>query len=118
VLSLPCIYHDEDGNEQPLWEFKHTIEELRKIEKANPFVFETQYMQNPKPAEGLMYGEFKTYEIVPYAASMVKKNYTDTADTGSDFLCSINYGMTFDGDYYILDVDLYLSEIHGECEST
>ena len=86
VLSLPCIYHDEDGNEQPLWEFKHTSEELRKIEKANPFVFETQYMQNPKPAEGLMYGEFKTYEIVPYAASMVKKNYTDTADTGSDYL--------------------------------
>lgn len=103
VLSLPCIYHDEDGNEQPLWEFKHTIEELRKIEKANPFVFETQYMQNPKPAEGLMYGEFKTYEIVPYAASMVKKNYTDTADTGSDYLCSICYVETPTG-CYVTDI--------------
>ena len=103
VLSLPCIYHDEDGNEKPLWEFKHTLPELRKIEKANPYVFETQYMQNPKPAEGLMYGEFKTYEIVPYASTMVKKNYTDTADTGSDYLCSICYVETPTG-CYITDI--------------
>lgn len=99
VLSLPCIWHDENGQEQPLWEFKHTLEELRKIEKANPFVFETQYMQNPKPAEGLMYGEFKTYEIIPYATSMVRKNYTDTADTGSDYLCSICYTETPIGNF-------------------
>lgn len=31
VLSLPCIWHDENGQEQPLWEFKHTLEELHKI---------------------------------------------------------------------------------------
>ena len=103
ILSLPCIYHDENGEEKPLWEFKHTLEELRKIERVNPMVFETQYMQNPKPAEGLMYGEFKTYEIVPYARSMVKKNYTDTADTGSDYLCSICYVETPTG-CYITDI--------------
>ena len=99
VLSLPCIWHDENGQEQPLWEFKHTLEELHKIERSNSFVFETQYMQNPKPLEGLMYGEFKTYDIIPYAASMKRKNYTDTADTGSDYLCSICYTETPIGNF-------------------
>lgn len=99
VLSMPCIWHDENGREQPLWDFKHTLEELHKIEKSNSFVFETQYMQNPKPLEGLMYGEFKTYDIIPYAASMKRKNYTDTADTGSDYLCSICYTETPIGNF-------------------
>ena len=94
-----CIWHDENGREQPLWDFKHTLEELRKIERSNSFVFETQYMQNPKPLEGLMYGEFKTYDIIPYAASMKRKNYTDTADTGSDYLCSICYTETPIGNF-------------------
>ena len=31
------------------------------------------------------------------------KNYTDTADTGSDYLASITYGV-YDGEAYILDV--------------
>lgn len=99
ALSLPCIWHDENGCEQPLWEFKHTLEELHKIERSNSFVFETQYMQNPKPLEGMMYGEFKTYDIIPYAASMRRKNYTDTADTGSDYLCSICYTETPIGNF-------------------
>ncbi len=99
VLSLPCIQYDESGNEKALWEFKHNLEELHKIEKANSFVFGTQYMQDPKPLEGLMYKEFKTYEIIPYATSMVRKNYTDSADTGSDFLCSICYTETPIGNF-------------------
>jgi len=48
VLSLPAISTDENGNETPLYPFKHTIEELHKIRDANRFVFETQYMQNPQ----------------------------------------------------------------------
>ena len=37
------------------------------------------------------------------------KNYTDTADTGNDYLCSINYGVTFQNEAYILNV-LYTKE--------
>ena len=47
-LSLPALYEDENGVEQSIWPFKHTVEELYKIKNANRFVFETQYMQNPK----------------------------------------------------------------------
>lgn len=103
VLSIPAISIDENGQEHALWEHKHTIEELRKIEQANPFVFDTQYMQNPTPIEGLMYTAFRTYSTLP-VGDYVVKNYTDTADTGSDFLCSIDYAEFTDGNCYVLDV--------------
>lgn len=95
VLSIPCIETDEEGNETALWKHKHTLEELYKIRNANTFVFDTQYMQNPKPLEGLMYqAGFKEYEIIPITRRMIRKNYTDTADTGEDYCCSICYTET------------------------
>jgi len=51
VISLPCI--KEDGT--ALWPFKHTIEELKKMEKANDIIFHRQYMQNAKPKHGLLF---------------------------------------------------------------
>nr|UCS96142.1 MAG: terminase large subunit [Caudoviricetes sp.] len=99
VVSLPCIRHDENGKEKALWEFKHTVEELHKIESANSFVFDTQYMQNPTPIEGLMYREFQTYEVIPHYKDSENKHYTDTADTGNDYLCSICYVDTPVGNY-------------------
>ena len=102
VLSVPCISYNEDGEEEALWPFKHTIEELHKIESANQFVFDTQYMQNPKPLEGLMYSKLRTYEILPMEQS-IRKNYTDTADKGADFLCSVCYVETPSG-MYVTDV--------------
>jgi len=91
VISLPCLFTDESGDEKALWPFKHTVQELHKLREKDPYVFDTQYMQNPKPVEGLMYHEFRTYEVIPYNNVSKRKNYTDTADTGSDFLCSICY---------------------------
>lgn len=44
-------------------------------------------MQNPTPMEGLMYHAFRTYDELPdrrYARMI--GNYTDSADTGFDFL--------------------------------
>lgn len=104
VVSLPCVYEDEEGETHPLWEFKHTLLELEKIRLANAFVYETQYMQNPKPLEGLMYTRFNTYATMPIEAHLsVKKAYIDTADTGSDYLCAIFYD-EFDSGCYVTDV--------------
>lgn len=93
VLSLPAIQIDEDMNETPLWPMKHTLEELHDMRRVNPLIFDTQYMQDPKPKEGLMYSEgFKTYkpEQLPVGKEAKRRwNYTDTADTGADKLCSI-----------------------------
>lgn len=51
VLSLPSI--KEDGT--ALCPAKHTIEELRALEKHNDVVFQRQHMQNPKPKSGLAF---------------------------------------------------------------
>lgn len=99
VLSLPCIYEDENGDEQALWPHKHTLEELKSLKEKNSYVFDTQYMQNPMPIEGLMYGPFKTYDVIPHTKNQYKKNYTDTADTGADYLCSICYIETEIGNF-------------------
>lgn len=93
VLSMPVIQTDpETGEEYALWPMKHTLKELYKMREINPLVFDTQYMQDPTPKEGLMYENFRTYkpEELPTGNNALQKwNYTDTADTGADFLCSI-----------------------------
>lgn len=104
VLSLPVIQINEKGEREALWPYKHTLEELDKINAANSFVFETQYMQNPTPMEGLMYEHpFKVYSKLPPVKLGTMCNCTDTADTGSDYLCSITYLSMKDG-YYVTDV--------------
>ena len=104
VLSLPCIEKDEAGEQHALWPFKHTLEELIDLRKKNPFVFDTQYMQNPKPLQGLMYEMgFSEYAIRPATQKCVRKCYVDVADTGSDYLCAIIYDETEIGNF-IVDV--------------
>ena len=51
-LCLPAL--DEFNN--PLWEQKHTFEELEQIRQASRYTFAGQYMQTPAPDEG---GEWK-----------------------------------------------------------
>jgi predicted phage terminase large subunit-like protein len=97
VLKLPAI--KEDGT--ALWTFKHTLEELNNIRNLNPVNFDRQYNQNPRPREGLLYGKFKTYSELPKHNQVY--NYTDTADTGNDYLCSIDY-IEHNNLIYILEV--------------
>lgn len=106
VLTLPCI--TEKGT--ALWDHKHSLEALKDIRKADSLVFDNQYMQDPSPREGLMYREFSTYDKLPELK--IVKSYTDTADEGKDFLCSIVYGVPAaleDESLYLLDV-LYTSQ--------
>lgn len=104
VLSLPAISTNERGEEVALWPFKHTLEELHKLKNTSEYVFETQYMQNPTPMVGLLYRPFRTYEYLPDRKKAIKRcNCTDSADVGSDFLCSIDFDIHKDG-YYVTDV--------------
>ncbi len=104
VVSLPCVYVNEEGERRALWEFKHTLQELDRLREKNAYIFDTQYMQNPRPLEGLMYEqEFKTYIIRPITKQCKRRAYVDTADTGADFLCAIIYDETEIGNF-IVDV--------------
>lgn len=112
VLSLPVIQTDpETGEEYALWPMKHNLEELYKLREINPVVFETQYMQNPIPTEGLMYHEFRTYQNIELPSGHEASQrwcYVDTADTGSDYLCAICFINTPEL-IYVIDI-LYTQE--------
>lgn len=47
-LCLPAL----DKNNNPLWEDKHSFDELEQIRQANRYNFAGQYTQTPSPAEG------------------------------------------------------------------
>lgn len=80
----------------------------KKTKNMNKDIVAANYQQEPIDVKGRLYTAIKTYTEVPKDASGKPLfnyilNYTDTADEGSDFLCSICYGM-YNEAYYILDV--------------
>lgn len=84
-----------------------SIFSLKDYEKAQKIMgedtFKANYQQEPMDLKGALYEYFLEYEELPKEFKMIE-NYTDTADEGSDSLCSINYGVGMDNKAYILDV--------------
>lgn len=103
VISIPVISDFGTENAKALWPFKHTLEELMTMRLADSMVFDTQYMQDPQPKEGLMYSDFRTYVNHPHVSLGMVKSYTDTADKGKDFLATWVY-LEMPDFIYILDV--------------
>ena len=108
VVSYPAIKdsepteYDPRQEGEPLWPERHNLQKLESIRSRNPHVFASLYQQKPKPLEGLMYeNAFKEYEILPATKRKKVKNYTDTADEGADYLCSITYVETEIGNFVI-----------------
>ncbi|MBQ8766577.1 MAG: phage terminase large subunit [Clostridia bacterium] len=83
-----------------------SYEEKRKAISIE--IAEANYQQNPIDIKGRLYSSFKTYTELPkdkegnpvYSAV---KNYTDTADTGDDYLCSIDY-VEYNQEAYVINV--------------
>lgn len=79
-----------------------------KIKAMGPDIASANYQQEPIDLKGKLYTGFKIYSgELPEFKEI--RNYTDTADTGEDYLCSINYGVTFANEAYILNI-LYTKE--------
>nr|WP_330366689.1 phage terminase large subunit [Enterocloster clostridioformis] len=79
-----------------------------KIQAMGADIASANYQQEPIDLKGRLYTSFKTYSgELPQFKEI--RNYTDTADTGEDYLCSINYGVTFANEAYVLDI-LYTKE--------
>ena len=77
----------DDGT--ALWNNKHTIEELNQIRLASEFVFESQYMQNPKPLEGLAFptnelSYFKSADLIGKTPDFIY-SFADVANGGGDY---------------------------------
>lgn len=67
-------------------------------------ILSANYNQIPIDLQGVLYSNFKTYETIEDKEINGIYNYTDTADVGSDYLCSITYATDKEKNIYILDV--------------
>ena len=73
-----------------------------KTKSMSKEIVEANYQQEPIDIKGRLYTQFKTYKELPENYKYIL-NYTDTADTGDDYLCSIDY-LVVGEDYYIIDI--------------
>ena len=80
-----------------------------KTKNMNKDIVEANYQQEPMDVKGRLYTSFMTYEYEKKPTFKYIMNYTDTADEGEDYLCSIDYGVSFNNQKYVLDI-LYTKE--------
>jgi predicted phage terminase large subunit-like protein len=107
-LCLPAL----NEKNEPLWEDKHTFEELEQIRQANRYNFSGQYMQTPSPEEG---GEWRKdwFKIVnrndvPDVEWDMFIDGAYTKDTKND-PTGIQIGAKIGQNYFILSsIDKYL----------
>jgi predicted phage terminase large subunit-like protein len=100
---------DARAEGEALWPERQNRELLLKKQKLDPAQFECMYQGHPSSVSDLLYGEnFTTYKRPPDKI-VARANYTDTADMGDDFLCSVCYVVGDDGLAYVTDV-VYTSE--------
>ncbi len=109
-LNFEAIHRSEPSEVDPravgeaLWPERQSVELLEAKRRLDPLRFECMYQGHPSAAEGLLYGDhFQTYDELP--REVVRwGNYTDTADAGDDYLCSVSYAVDVDGVIYLTDV--------------
>lgn len=93
-----------DGREEgkALWPDRHSRKKLLADKALDEEKFESLHQGDPKPTKGLLYRGFGMYTIKPKIRW--RKNYTDCADTGKDYLCSICYDVGVDDIIYVTDI--------------
>lgn len=96
---------------EALFPERHSAEKLQSNRELDADLFNCMYQGNPVGTAGLMYPkQFKTYNELPELRMI--KNYTDTAEGGNDYLCSITYGIPLnenDPHTYVIDI-IYTNE--------
>ena len=103
IKTSPTSEIDPRQSGEALWEEQQSRSLLEAKRRLDPLRFECMYQGHPSSREGLLYGDsFAEYDELP--RDLVRlSNYTDTADTGDDYLCSLCYAVDTDGVIYITD---------------
>lgn len=101
-ICLPAI--QDDGT--ALWPEKHTVEELRVMEQASPYVFAGQYMQRPAPLDGGIFkpGMLQTVDAIPAERITWVRGWDLGATVGGDPTAGAKLGRLPDGRLIIADM--------------
>lgn len=104
IKVSPATEIDPRSEGEALWPEQQSVELLQAKRRLDPQRFEAMYQGHPSSREGYLYGNnFRCYDLLPRDIVM-RASYTDTADVGDDYLCSMAYAIDTDGVIYITDV--------------
>lgn len=88
---------------EALWPERQSAQLLESKRRLDAVRFESMYQGRPSSRGGLLYGQgFKEWDSLPKDI-VTHANYTDTADMGDDYLCSLCYVVDKAGIIYITD---------------
>ena len=99
-----CPAITEEG--KSLWPAKWSLEELRRMEEANPYVFSGQYQQRPSPKEGGLFkpDQIKILEALPVDKIDWVRGWDFASTTTGDYTAGVKLGKLPDGRLIIGDV--------------
>lgn len=101
VVSMPAV--NADGSMLCDAVLTRADYDLKVQEMLRP-IAEANYLQKPIDLEGQLYSDLMSYEQLPEDLGDDRVwAYTDTADSGSDYLCTIVYRLIND-EIYVIDI--------------
>ncbi|KVT95603.1 phage terminase large subunit [Burkholderia ubonensis] len=103
---VECSERDDDGRFS-YWPYKEPLHDLLASEKADPYVFNGQYMQRPSPLGGgiIQSGKFLRYGALPQL--QYRKIFADTAQKTAernDYSVFECWGLGYDNRVYLIDL--------------
>ena len=101
-VCLPAITAEGEA----LWPEKHTLEDLRRMERAAPYVFAGQYLQRPAPPEGGVIKPDKIETIAALPAGDIRwfRGWDLAASATGDYTAGGKLGKLPDGRWVIADM--------------
>lgn len=103
-LFLDVWQKDDHGNEVPLWPEKHSADDLRRMEQANPYVFAGQYRQRPAPPTGgvIKPDMLQEVDVIPPGVVQWCRGWDLAASDGAgDWTAGVKVGQLQDGRFIL-----------------
>lgn len=112
--AIPYLYNlKREEEESSFWELRKSLDTLKKLEEADPYNFNAQYMGSPTAkGTGIIQEEWwQSYDVNDFDPSIITRTFivADTASTTqtySDYSVLFYVGMGSDNKLYVLDMDI------------
>lgn len=111
-LIIPTL----DNNDKSIWEDKFPAEKLIKMRDVNPFLFYSQYQQEPIVLGGTVIKEewfrfYPTYNGVSFSRMFFTADTAQKVKESNDFTAIGLWGLTLKNELYLIDL------LHGKWEA-
>lgn len=101
-VCIPAI--QDDG--AALWPEKHSVEELRIMERAAPYMFAGQYLQRPAPLDGGIFkpDQIQIIDAIPSGPVRWVRGWDLASTVDGDYTAGAKLGKLPDGRFVIADM--------------